>query len=86
MRERWRRFFLVLFIPSILAVSFALLGAQEKKEEKPPDREMVRMMELLQDWEIIRNMDLLRDLDGLERQENPAAGPSAQSKTKERKK
>jgi len=42
----------------------ALLGAA--KEQEPPDKEMLKMMEFLREMEIIKQQELMRELDRAE--------------------
>ena len=53
----WMFLFLCLLHPG----SFA--GTRDAER---PDREMLRLMDLLQEWEIIQELDLMRQLDTLE--------------------
>ena len=73
----WATFFFLLFH------LFSFAGT---KEEKRPDREMLKLMELLRDWEMFKNLDLMRQLDSTE----PASGQGSpkvqQGKTKDRQK
>ncbi|MCZ6450788.1 MAG: hypothetical protein O6918_07970, partial [Deltaproteobacteria bacterium] len=50
-------FFLFVFLPLCCATP----RAQDK-----PDREMLRLLELLEEWEIINNLEPLKQLDILE--------------------
>ncbi len=50
-------FFLFVFLPLFCATPRA---------EEQPDREMLRLLELLEEWEIINNLEPLKQLDILE--------------------
>ena len=60
------------------------------REQELPDREMLKIMELLREWEMIKNFDLMRQLDNLDRTEDPAAETVSQKaqrgKTKDKQK
>jgi len=74
-------FFLLLFY------SHGLAGA---KPEEPPDREMLKLIELLRDWDMIKNLDLMRQMDQVEPTAEPGREPVSQGnqprKTKDRQK
>ncbi len=74
-------FFLLLFH------SHSFAGA---KQEEPPDREMLKLMELLRDWDMIKNLDLMRQMDQVEPMAEPGTEPASQAsqrrKTKDRQK
>lgn len=72
----WITVFLLLFHPSVFA------GA---KEEEQPDREMLRIMELLEKWEIINNLELMRQVDTLEGVEEISTEPGLQRSPREEK-
>ena len=44
---------------------FGSLGLAATKQERP-DQEMLKLMEVLQQWEIIKNLELMRDLSRVE--------------------
>lgn len=71
----------------LLFYSSSFAGA---KQEELPDREMLKLMELLRDWEMIKNLDLMRQLGNLDRIEEPATEPGSQNaprgKTKDKQK
>ena len=75
----WISFCLLLFYPSAFA------GTKEGE----PDREMLRLIELLREWEMLKNLDLVRDLEKVERAgELPtekSTQKSQQKTTKEKK-
>ena len=75
----WIGFCLLVFYPSVFA------GTREGR----PDKEMLRLMELLREWEMIKNFDLVRDLESMERAGEPSAErgsqKSQQRTTKEKK-
>lgn len=54
------------------------LASSAGNKEEGPDREMLRLMELLREWDTIQNLDLMRELDGLERTGNPSEGRDRQ--------
>lgn len=74
-------FFLILFHSPSFAGTI---------QEKLPDREMLKLMELLREWEMIKNFDLMRQLENLERTEGPPTEPVSQipqrGKTKDKQK
>jgi len=78
-RLAWIGFCLLLFYPSAFA------GTKEGE----PDKEMLRLMELLREWEMLKNLDLVRDLEKVERagelSPEPSAQKSQQKTTKEKK-
>jgi hypothetical protein len=49
-----------LLIIAVLLAPIASLAAS--KESDQPDKEMLRMMDVLKDWDVINNMDMIRDL------------------------
>lgn len=48
---------LLIGAPSVFAAS---------KDTEPPDREMLKMMDVLRDMEIIKQIDMLQDMQNLE--------------------
>lgn len=75
-RIAWVTFFLFFLYPSC----FTALRAEEE-----PDREMLRLMELLQEWEIINNLDMMRQLETVERIEETSAERGYQESPPEEK-
>ena len=75
--------FLLLFL--FYSSSFAAT-----KQEELPDREMLRVMDLLREWEMIKNLDLMRQLGNLDQMEGSVTEPGSQNpqrgKTKEKQK
>ena len=63
-------FFLLLFYSSSLAAT---------KKEELPDREMLKMMDLLREWDMIKNLDLMRQLGELDRTEGSGTEPGSQN-------
>ena len=47
-------------------------------ESAPPDREMLRMMDLLRDMEMIKQIDMLQEMPNLEQRNTTAKSASAQ--------
>ncbi|MBI2987178.1 MAG: hypothetical protein HYY45_10475 [Deltaproteobacteria bacterium] len=74
-------FFLLLFY------SYCFAGT---KQEELPDREVLKLMELLRDWDMIKNLDLMRQMDQLEPMAEPGTEPASQGSqrrnTKDRQK
>ena len=70
-------FVLLLFGPSSFAAS---------KQEETPDREMLKLMELLRDWDMIKNLDLMRQMEQLERTGDSSAEPEPRSSRREKTK
>jgi len=74
-------FFLLLFYSSSFAGT---------KQEEQPNREMLKLMELLRDWEMIKDLDLMRQMENLDRMEGRGTEPSSQDtrrgRTKDRQK
>jgi len=72
-----------------LLISFSSSFAATKAEERP-DREMLKLMELLRDWEMIKELDLMRQIENLNRMEEPGKGAISQDsqrgKTKDKQK
>ncbi len=60
-----------------LLISFSSSFAATKEEERP-DREMLRLMELLREWDMIKNLDLMRQMENLDRMEEPGTGVGSQ--------
>lgn len=73
----WVTLFLVLFYFSSFAGT---------KEEELPDREMLRLLELLREWDMIKNLDLMRQLGNLEGTEERPAGETGQKPPRQRTK
>lgn len=49
------------------------------KQEELPNREILKIMELLREWEMIKDLDLMRQLGNLDRMEEPATEPGTQN-------
>ena len=75
----------ILFLLFLYSSSFA-----GSKQEERPDREMLKLMQLLRDWEMIKNLDLMRQLDKLDRTEDADLEQGSQNtqrgRTKDRQK
>jgi len=75
---------LVFFLSFSISPSFA--GTKEER----PDREMLKLMELLKEREMIQNLDLMRQLERLDRMEESPQDQGTQKspwgKTKDRQK
>lgn len=69
-------FFLFVFLPLFFATP---------REEEQPDREMLRLMELLEEWEIINNLEPLKQLDILEQLRETSAEQDPQNSQWEEK-
>ena len=74
-----------------LVVAFALgvssVAFAATKDTAPPDREMLRMMDLLREMEMIKQIDMLQDMhnfdNGVEQAKNAAPQKPASGKQKE---
>jgi hypothetical protein len=77
-----------------LAVWIALLGvfivgplnAATPKDNNQPDKEMLQMMELLNNMEIIKQIDLMQDMQKVEPVGEPAASTASQKSSSVKKK
>ena len=47
--------------------------------EAPPEREMLQMMDFLQEWEMIQNLELMKQMEPVGRIENPSAREAVQT-------
>lgn len=65
----WTISLLLLFTPPLLAST---------REEERPDREMLRLMDLLRDWDVIKDLDLMRQMDAMDRAQNNPSGSGLQ--------
>lgn len=52
-----------------LVLLFCSIGFGATKDSPPPDREMLKMMDLLRDMEMIKQLDMLHDMQHLENSE-----------------
>ena len=52
-------------------------GAAAGADSAPPDREMLRMMDLLRDMEMIKQIDMLQEMPNLEQRDTTAKSASA---------
>ena len=52
-------------------------AAHSGADSAPPDREMLRMMDLLRDMEMIKQIDMLQDMPNLEQPDTAAKSASA---------
>jgi hypothetical protein len=59
-----------VFLPIFIAVP---------KAEEQPDREMLRLMELLEEWEILNNLEPLKQLEILEELKETSTEPDPQN-------
>jgi len=55
---------------TLLIAAPALFGAT--KEQEPPDKEMLKMIEFLRDMEMIKQLEMMRELDRAESLKEPA--------------
>lgn len=69
-------FFLFVFLPLCCATP---------KAQEQPDREMLRLLELLEEWEIINNLEPLKQLDILEQLRETATEQDPQNSQWEEK-
>lgn len=84
MKLRYTRAPLSLIGSLVLWLGSAAFGASA--DSGPPDREMLRMMDLLRDMEMIKQIDMLQDMQRLENSDpvkDSAAQKSAPGKKKE---
>ena len=75
---------LILIGPLVLWLGSAAFAASA--DAVPPDREMLRMMDLLRDMEMIKQIDMLQDMQRLENNDpvkDSAPQKSAPGKKKE---
>ena len=72
-----------MILPLVLFVSSP--GVAATKDE-PPDREMLKMMELLREMEMIKQMEMLRDMHVVESGVDSAKNSMPQKSTPPRKK
>jgi hypothetical protein len=63
MKPRYTRAPLSLLSALVLWLGSAAFGASA--DSGPPDREMLRMMDLLRDMEMIKQIDMLQDMHNL---------------------
>ena len=70
-------FSLALTPPAVLAAS---------KEGAQPDREMLRMLDFLQDMEVIKNMEMMKDIRQLEQMRDQVSRDPGRSSTPTTKK
>jgi hypothetical protein len=69
-----------------LVLLFWSIGFGATKDSPPPDREMLKMMDLLREMEMIKQIDMLQDMQHLENSEqvkNAAPQKAAPGKKKE---
>jgi hypothetical protein len=69
-RPAWIALFVFLALESA--------GFAEAKEEKHPEREMLRLIDLLREWDLIRNLDMMRELQSVETAGDDAPGDALQ--------
>jgi hypothetical protein len=62
-------------------VVLAAMEAPAVSKPPPPDKELLRMMDLLTDWEVIQHMEKMKELEDAraEEQKAPRAGTRAPS-------
>lgn len=69
-----------------LTLGISAVGFAATKDSEPPDREMLKMMELLREMEMIKQIDMLQDMQRLENNDlvkDSAPQKSAPGKKKE---
>jgi hypothetical protein len=70
-----------------LMLGISSVGFAATKDTAPPDREMLRMMDLLREMEMIKQIDMLQDMhnfdNGAEQAKNTAPQKPAPGKAKE---
>jgi hypothetical protein len=70
----------------VLLLLISSVGFAATKDTAPPDREMLKMMELLREMEMIKQIDMLQDMHNIEsanQAKNSTVQKSAPGKTKE---
>ena len=67
----------MLWIPILLCLQFSTLHAAPS--EAPPERELLQMMEFLEEWEMIQNLELMKQMESVGRIENPSAREAVQT-------
>ena len=85
----WRRGVKRIAWTTVLIVFFCPFYFCASRAQEEPDREMLRVMELLQEWEIINDLDTIKQLVTLERMEETSAEmrnqePQSEEKDKEK--
>jgi hypothetical protein len=61
-----------VFVLLLWPGTFTLAAAQQDK----PDKEMIQLLELLQQWDLIKDLDLMRELSAVEADGERAATTS----------
>jgi HAMP domain-containing protein len=69
-----------------LALFVALAGFAATKNTEPPDREMLRMMDLLREMEMIKQIDMLQDMHNVEAGVEPVKSATPQKAAPGKKK
>jgi hypothetical protein len=62
-----------LLLATALAMP-ALEAPAATKQPAPPDRELLKMMDLLSDWEVIQHMEKVKEIEQLGSEDKSAAG------------
>lgn len=68
----------------LLIAAPALFGAT--KEQEPPDKEMLKMIEFLRDMEMFKQLEMMRELDRAESLGDPVKNPLPQRPAPAKKK
>jgi len=63
-----------LVVASFFVALATSIGVAATKDARPPDREMLKMMEFLRDMEMIKQMEMLRDMQTIESTDSLAKG------------
>jgi len=66
-----------LWIAILLCLQFSTLRVASS--EAPPERELLQMMDFLQEWEMIQNLELMKQMESVGRIENPPAREAVQT-------
>jgi len=69
-----------------LALFVASASFAATKDTEMPDREMLKMMDLLRDMEVIRQMDMMQDMPDVENAGDPTKGTNSQKSAPRNKK
>ncbi len=67
----------MLWIAILLCLQFSTLHAASS--EAPPERELLQMMDFLQEWEIIQNLEMMNQMESVGRIENTSARETVQT-------
>lgn len=71
---------LIPWMPFFLLLLFYPCAFAGTKEEERPDREMLRLMELFQEWEVIKDLELLSRLKEMQQMKETGPAPAPEKK------